>query len=81
MNQLVLDSPAALSIISDTARTGAVSEMDMGGSCKISVRALPFQADRETGEMYELTRKLADALELEHDRRMYVHPTSSSRGC
>jgi hypothetical protein len=41
MNQIPLGSPAALSTISDTAGAGAVSEMDMGGSCKISVRSLP----------------------------------------
>lgn len=43
MNQSPLDWPVALSTHSDTYTAGAglISEMDMGDSCKISVRILP----------------------------------------
>lgn len=41
MNQSPLGWPVAFSTQSETDGAGAVSEMDMGGSCKISVRVFP----------------------------------------
>lgn len=45
MNQIPLDSPLALLTVSKTPSAGAgvASKMDMGGSCKISVRVLEVE--------------------------------------